>query len=115
MTNLTNIGPCFLYGLLDPRSQSIFYIGTSAKPVNRLPSHRSDPSSAAFKRCRDIIDSGFQPELKILHECKDRNAALHLEYQLIKLFPILLNRARDFYQIGRGRATHRNYIAITTK
>lgn len=108
MTNFTNCSPCFLYGLFDPRDESYFYVGVSKDPSKRLPSHRSDPGSAAFERVREIIRDGFQVELHVLRQCKDRNAALYLEYQIVQEFPGLLNRARDLYQAtGRYRQLSR--------
>jgi predicted GIY-YIG superfamily endonuclease len=99
MTNLKNDGPCFVYGIFDPRSGTVFYVGTSISPERRLPAHRHDPGSAAFKRSHQIIRQGFEPQLIVLAKCQHRNHALYVEHRLMLEFPALLNRARDLYQI----------------
>lgn len=95
MTDLTNTRPCYVYGLLDPGTATIFYIGTSFNPENRLTGHRSTRSgSSAGQRCREIIAAGRKPELVILHKCSSQNEALLIEHRLVSESPALANQAR---------------------
>jgi len=102
VTNLKNDGPCFVYGLLDPRSGTIFYVGSTLNPRQRLLQHRCENG-----RCREMIIAGVDPKLEILHECADRNHALRIEHSLLTEYPALVNRARYFTQIT-GKYAGRN-------
>lgn len=104
MTNLKNEGPCYVYGLLDPRSATVFYIGTSLHPERRLFNHRHEKG-----RCRAIIRDGFDPQLIIFHKCDDRNQALRIEYRLLEEYPALINKQRFFSQITGKHCTRPPY------
>lgn len=89
-----NDSPCFLYGLLDPRTQTIFYVGVSRAPFTRMAHHRCDPASSAFLRVQEIMAAGFKCEVKVLHECVDRIRAYALERKVIAQHPGLVNSYR---------------------
>jgi predicted GIY-YIG superfamily endonuclease len=104
VTNLSKIGPCYVYGVLDPITGTIFYVGTSINPERRMPQHRSGTDSSTHRRCKQILSAGAEPQLVILHKCNTRNHALYIEHQLLVEYPALINRARDLYQLsGRYR------------
>lgn len=92
MSNRRNDIPCFLYGLLDPRTATIFYIGISVCPQDRLPQHKSDPASAAHRRYQQIIKAELQPQLVVLWQCRDRDHARQIERLVVGDFPALTNR-----------------------
>lgn len=112
MTNLKNDGPCYVYGLFDPRTGTVFYVGTSIRPERRAPAHRLDPASSAYSRSREIIRDGFEPQLVTLAKCENRNRALYVEHQLLMEYPALTNRVRDLYQIT-GKYCDRNAASNT--
>lgn len=67
----------YIYGLIDPENNEIFYIGKTVNPKYRLSGHIS-PSNLKKKsnciyRLNSIIKKGFKPKLLILAKCKFEN------------------------------------------
>ena len=93
-------GPHFVYALIDPRNQQIFYIGITIAPQIRMRAHRGDPCSSAWKRIREIEASGYECEMEIMGEFESRNDALALEYEFINYFPELVNIDRALHRVG---------------
>ncbi len=61
--------PVWIYGLRDPRSKRIRYIGKSSAPERRLASHRSRSGAVAVRGwCRSLIAEGVQPIVVRLHK-----------------------------------------------
>lgn len=85
-------GPVFIYGLVDPRTGSIFYVGISIAPESTLARHRNDPASSAYWRCREIIAAGL--ELDVIEQHPTRRAAELRERSFIAVLPHLVNRER---------------------
>lgn len=67
----------YIYGLIDPENQEIFYIGKTINPKVRLSGHTSPSNlkkkSACIDRLNLIINHGNRPILKILLKCKFKN------------------------------------------
>jgi len=62
----------FIYGLVDPRTSLIRYIGKSVRPEGRLTDHCNDQSVTwRTNWIRDLKSHGLKPELTILHELPD--------------------------------------------
>tara|TARA_R100001086_G_scaffold225289_2_gene143574 strand:- start:23209 stop:23700 length:492 start_codon:yes stop_codon:yes gene_type:complete len=64
--------PVFIYGLYDPKTEDLRYVGKANDPEKRLKSHlrdmrrRSTPVYAWFK---GLAEEGLVPNLKVLVEC----------------------------------------------
>jgi len=85
----------YVYGLLDPRTERVFYIGiTKWNLPARLAGHRSDPASAAWQRIREIEADDFRCEIEAILDCPTREIARSWERRLIREFPGLINRDR---------------------
>ena len=84
-------GPCYLYGLIDPRTGEVFYVGVSWNPTIRLGNHKNDPASSAYLRCREIIAAGFDVEIEIADVFPSRTSAEGVERELIRVLPGLTN------------------------
>lgn len=81
----------YIYGLCEPNTGEIRYVGQSTDPRARLANHMSGSASAAV---RDWLDElGREPLLVILGEAGGPKSAAELEGQFIAQFarPRLLN------------------------
>lgn len=94
--------PWFVYGLHDPRSRTIFYVGISAQPTLRLRQHRTDPGSAAYPRYREILAAGEEPQLILFMECKTRDHARHIERRLVEEHQGMANRHPGYSAAARA-------------
>ena len=67
----------YIYGLIDPENQEIFYIGKTVNPKVRLSGHISPSNlkkkSSCIERLNLIINKNNRPILKILLKCKFKN------------------------------------------
>lgn len=83
----------YIYGLFDPRDNSIYCIGQTRNPESRLAHYIKDSTkeksaaarkpSATIQKTSDVINSGKHPQLKKLVVCSDENEANSLESLLI--------------------------------
>lgn len=88
--------PTFVYGLRDPRTMTVFYIGITKWNLKaRLGAHRSDYSSAAYHRIAEIEGCNLACEILEIVDCASRTIARSWERYLIRQFPGLLNRDRS--------------------
>lgn len=84
-----NISKHKIYGLIDPDTETCFYIGvTRTSMVLRFSGHLSDlhitPRSGLKKRKIDeLLKSGKYPIIKIFYEIEDRKTARLVEKYLI--------------------------------
>lgn len=63
-----------IYGLIDPRTGDLRYIGKAAHPGKRLLSHMRDASrrdTPVYRWIRKLASLGQQPEMLVLSECED--------------------------------------------
>jgi hypothetical protein len=84
----------YVYALLDPRTETVFYVGTTANMPKRYRDHCTDRCSAAHLRIKEIQKAGAATEIHILHQVANLHRAIAIEYRLIAQFPALLNRKR---------------------
>jgi hypothetical protein len=91
MTSRTHHEPCFLYGLIDPRTATVFYVGISNNPQRRFDQHRTDRASPACDRFNEIEAAGLRPQLKVLWGMCGRQRTRDLETRVIQEFPALTN------------------------
>jgi len=95
----------YVYLYLDPRDNSIFYIGKGTG--DRAFAHLYDLSeSAKVQRIAAIRAAGRQPEIEILvHGLQDEETALRIEASIIDLIGIgqLTNQVRGYESAALGR------------
>lgn len=94
-----------VYGLIDPRNSRVFYVGQTINVKNRMMNHRSDPGSAAFGVCRDIIRAGFALRHVTYALVGDIVTAMRVERMVIKALPYIVNHSRPL-QIHRSDRRH---------
>lgn len=68
----------YIYGLYDPRDDSLRYIGKTIHPKSRLWDHITDAKSRALANgkaqwIRELLELDLYPELRILEECTKEN------------------------------------------
>lgn len=100
---------CYVYGLLDPRSQDIFYIGKAggkdgagnARPQDHLvkayAAKKQKTSLLKDKKLSKIIDintAGYDVELIIIRRNLNSETAHHVEAALIDLFNLEISKSR---------------------
>lgn len=86
-----------VYGLIDPRGRSVFYVGCSAKVPYRVVQHHSDPASSAYHVCQTIRSSGFKVEYCIFGSFLDKLPAKILEGRLILAMPSVVNNKKSYH------------------
>lgn len=91
MTKPKKDGPCFVYGLIDPRTAKIFYVGMTYNPDGRFYAHHHDRGSFAYPRIKELGAAGLQSQLVILFKAADRLSARILERKLIAEYDALTN------------------------
>lgn len=70
---------CYIYGLVDPRTDEIRYVGKSIDPWKRLKSHIKETSYKEKKnyhsKCwiKQLLNEGLEPNLVIIEECNENN------------------------------------------
>lgn len=75
----------YIYGLIDPRTNALFYIGFTHNPEYRLSIHNQSGSAGFKKRAfiKQMRAEGFKPQMVILQKCQEQFAR-HLEKQWIQ-------------------------------
>lgn len=92
------IGPYYVYVLVDPRDDSIFYVGKDTG--QRLLAHgheallKAGPRSRKIARINEIRASGNEPRIDVVRHGLDEEAALMVEAALIDCVDGLTNKAR---------------------
>ena len=88
--SLLSLGDYYVYGLIDPRSKQIFYIGKGTK--NRVFEHEKeslcspDSEKLKLKTIADIKDAGFEVEKIIINSNLTEEEAFVAEASLINAF-----------------------------
>jgi hypothetical protein len=84
----------YIYGLVDPRTQEVRYVGASVQPWRRRSEHlweaRSTSTTPKAVWLRDLLEAGLEPELRILAQTT-RAAWREVEEAWIDRFPNLTN------------------------
>lgn len=88
----------YVYAYIDPRDNSVFYIGKGVG--SRAVSHLFDKSeSSKVARIKNIIEAGFEPRIDILaYQLRDDLEASRVESALIELMGI-----KNLTNIVKGR------------
>lgn len=88
----TESGEWRVYGLLDPRSNAVFYVGMTCRLQDRLSQHRNDPMSAAYPTILDIREAGEAMVIVDYGAFATKEAAREHEDGLIATMDGLVNR-----------------------
>ena len=70
-----------IYGLLDPRTGDIKYVGASSDPARRYMQHLKGNSPATIEWINNLASEGIRPDFRILHDYTDNWQ--ELEYKAI--------------------------------
>lgn len=87
----------YIYCLIDPRNDRVFYVGQSINPNKRLRNHISVSRSSKVENphkervIKSILNDSFEPKVEILSEHKDQISANKSEIQWINSFSNLTN------------------------
>lgn len=92
-----------VYGLVDPRTNEIFYVGATTDPEMRKNAHKSDSASAAWHRIQEIAAAGLEHDIKVIKKFADKKTAIDHENYLIKSMPSLVNLSFPGLQNGEVR------------
>ena len=110
------LGPYYVYVLIDPTDDTIFYVGKGSR--QRLLAHGREadltvderPRSAKVRRIRQIRQAGGEPRIDVIRHGLDEGAALLVEAALIDTLEGLTN-AVDGHGAERGRKPLSEYVA----
>lgn len=81
-----------VYGLIDPRDGTIFYVGMSSAIGKRIPQHSTDLASQAYWRCRSILEDGVKVGSCIFGRDLGKLEAKIMEGRLIWMLPHVVNK-----------------------
>jgi hypothetical protein len=96
----------FIYGLVDPRTGLVSYVGKSNDPEKRFISHLNQLNVKTNKIdwIKQLIKQKLVPELVIIDECIDENVN-YLEIFWIKHFKVLNSELTNMTEGGTGGRT----------
>lgn len=104
----------FIYALINPLEDKVFYIGATVNPYTRLDQHISGRNYNGNKKqslIHDIIVSGAEPEILILDNTDLENANYWEEFyiSLFRSFGFTLHQSHMPYRHqGRNRRLWKN-------
>jgi len=110
------LGPYYVYVLVDPTAESVFYVGKGSK--QRLLAHgreadlTGDASSRRSKvnRIRAIRAAGSEPRVDVVRHGLNESQALQVEAALIDCIDGLAN-AKEGHGVEHGRKPLSEYVA----
>ncbi len=110
------LGPFYVYVLVDPRDDTVFYVGKGSK--QRLLAHGREADltidekrgSGKVRRIRTIREAGSEPRVDVVRHGLDESQALLVEAALIDSLDGLLNAAAG-HGSENGRQPLSEYVA----
>jgi uncharacterized protein len=110
------LGPYYVYVLVDPVDESVFYVGKGSK--QRLLAHGREADlavdsrrgSSKLHRIRAIRETGYEPRVDVVRHGLDESQALLVEAALIDSLDGLTNAA-DGHGATQGRKPLSEYVA----
>ena len=109
------LGPYYVYVLVDPTDESVFYVGKGSK--QRLLHHGREADltggarsrSGKIDRIRAIRQAGFEPRVDVVRHGLDEKQALLVEAVLIDCIDGLAN-AKEGHGVEHGRKPLSEYV-----
>lgn len=105
--SLQTINRFYVYGLVDPRSNQLFYVGKGS--YRRAWSHTSlvKKGKSTNNRVKDsiigkILKDGFEPEIKMFAKHLNETDALELEHQLILSYGNVYDKSGCLVNVCEG-------------
>ena len=110
------LGPYYVYVLVDPTDESVFYVGNGSK--QRLLDHGREAdlavnarsTSGKVARIRNIREAGYKPRVDVVRHGLDESQALLVEAALIDALQGLTNAAEG-HGSKQGRKPLSEYVA----
>ena len=75
-----------IYGLMDPNTMEIRYIGQTCQPLNNRYKKHLNEKGKSYK-CnwiKSLLSNGYTPNLVLIEECENKEMADFLEKKYIK-------------------------------
>lgn len=111
-SDIANALGFYVYAYIDPRDNSVFYIGKGVG--SRATDHLWDKSeSGKVARINNIIAAGFEPRIDIVaHQLRDDLESSRVEAALIELFGInnLTNVVKGRFSTDYPRRTLTDFV-----
>lgn len=61
--------PVYIYALIDPRNETVRYIGQTCDPLSRLSAHKSNKGNRQkMQWVQELRTQGYSPKMKILEK-----------------------------------------------
>lgn len=78
--------PVFIYRIIDPRDNTVFYVGKTASIFQRFSQHQNNKTASIIltHKIDDIIESGNRLKFEIIEECDCDEDAKEREYYWIQ-------------------------------
>lgn len=100
-----------VYGLVDPRDGSIFYVGQTSNLVARRAQHQAGTDQLSGLKVREMTLVGVMPQVVVFERCRNETASLSAEVFWIEMLmgrgARLLNAQATGGYEGRGKARGR--------
>jgi predicted GIY-YIG superfamily endonuclease len=80
----------YVYGLIDPRTHKVFYIGRTKSPNDRLREHIKNAARKDTRKNRHIVEilsKGFEPKMTLL-ESGNKQDIIQKENEYIKKYSV---------------------------
>lgn len=111
------LGPYYVYVLVDPTDESVFYVGKGSKQRLLMHGREADlaeddePTSSKVRRIRAIRDAGHEPRVDIVRHGLEESQALLVEAALIDALDGLTNAASG-HGAAQGRKPLSEYVSL---
>ncbi len=74
-----------VYGLVDPRDGSIFYVGQTSNLIARRAQHQTGTDQLSGLKVRELRLAGFMPQVVVFERCRNETASLSAEVFWIEM------------------------------
>ncbi len=74
-----------VYGLIDPRDGSIFYVGQTSNLIARRAQHQAGTDQLSGLKVRELRLAGVMPQLVVFERCRNETASLSAEVFWIEM------------------------------
>ncbi len=94
----------YIYGLTDPRTGQVFYVGRTNEPARRFIDHSASHNLEVKAIYQELSQCGLQPEMKILETVDGNGVETRERYWVawhLKQGASLCNRALVYNNVGR--------------